>query len=149
MSGEPWPNYVRLEWDAADEEIRCPPTTHLVATVDDLTDMLNFGSEDFDGMDDKAGDEQDPPPSGHWTATSSYDICIWWTPLNKPMARRKRRMTPPRSNPSANVSGAALSPTTVRVAIPAQEIITLRIAPTITTIPSSTAKSWRTNKLAL
>ena len=28
LSGEPWPNYVRLEWDADDEEIRAhsPPT---------------------------------------------------------------------------------------------------------------------------
>ena len=57
LSGEPWPNYVRLEGDADDAEIRCPPTTHLVATVDDLTDMLDFGSEDFDGTDDEAGDE--------------------------------------------------------------------------------------------
>ena len=45
LSGEPWPNYVRLEWDADDEEIRCPPTTHLVAIVDDLTDMLDFDYE--------------------------------------------------------------------------------------------------------
>ena len=35
-----------------DEEIFCPPTTHLVATVDDLTDMLDFDSEYIDGMDD-------------------------------------------------------------------------------------------------
>ena len=27
LSGEPWPNYVRLEWDADDEEIRYPPPT--------------------------------------------------------------------------------------------------------------------------
>ena len=52
-----WPNYVQLEWEADDEEIRCPPTTHLVATVDDLTDMLDFDSEDIDGMDDDAGEE--------------------------------------------------------------------------------------------
>ena len=52
LSGEPWPNYVRLEWDADDEEIRYPPTTHLVATIDDLTDMLDFDSEDIGGMDD-------------------------------------------------------------------------------------------------
>ena len=64
LSGDPWPNYVRLEWDADDEEIRSPPTTHLVVTVDDLTDMLDFGSEDIDGMDDDAGDEQEPPPTG-------------------------------------------------------------------------------------
>ena len=74
LSGDPWPNYVRLEWDADDEEIRAPPTTHLVATVDDLTDMLAFDSKDIDAMDDDAGDEQEPPPTGRWTATSSYDI---------------------------------------------------------------------------
>ena len=45
---------------------------------------------------------------------------------------------PPRSNPSANVSGTPLSPATARAVILAQEIITLRIAPKTTTIPSST-----------
>ena len=70
---DPWPNYVWLEWDADDEEIRSPHTTHLVATVDDLTDMLDFGSEDIDGMDDDAGDEQEPPPPHHM-------IYTWWTP---------------------------------------------------------------------
>ena len=28
LSGESWPNYVRQDWDADDEEIRGPPTTH-------------------------------------------------------------------------------------------------------------------------
>ena len=42
--------------------------------------MLNFGSEDIDGMDDDAGDEQEPPPIGRWTATSSYDIYMVDTP---------------------------------------------------------------------
>ena len=74
LSGDPWPNYVRPEWGADDEEIRSPPTTHLVSTVDGLTDMLDFGSEDIDGMDDNAGDEQEPLPTEHWTTTSSYDI---------------------------------------------------------------------------
>ena len=32
-----------------------PPTTHLVATIDDLTDMLDFDSEDIDGMDGDVG----------------------------------------------------------------------------------------------
>ena len=27
LSGDSWPNYVRLEWDADDEEIRSPPPT--------------------------------------------------------------------------------------------------------------------------
>ena len=80
LSGEPWPNYVRLEWDADDEEIRCPPTTHLVATVGDLTDMLDFDSEDINGMDDDAGDEKEPHPTGHWTATSSHDVYMVDTP---------------------------------------------------------------------
>ena len=80
LSEDSWPNYVRLEWEADDEEIRSPPTTHLIATVDDLTDMLDFGSEDIDGMDDDAGEEQEPPPTGRLIATSSYDIYMVDTP---------------------------------------------------------------------
>ena len=80
LSGEPWPNYVRLEWDADDKEIRYPPTTHLVANVDDLTDMLDLDSKDINGMDDDAGDKQEPPPIGRWTSTSSYDIYMVDTP---------------------------------------------------------------------
>ena len=57
LSGGSWPNYVRPDWDADDEEICRPPTTHLVAIVDDLTDMLDFDSEDINGMDDDEGDE--------------------------------------------------------------------------------------------
>ncbi len=53
---------------------------HFIATVDDLTDMLDFNSEDIDGMDDDAGDEQEPAPTGHWKATSSYDIYMVDTP---------------------------------------------------------------------
>ena len=41
------------------------------------------------------------------------------------------------SNPSADVSGAVLSPAIAKVVIPAQEIITLRIVPKTTTFPSS------------
>ena len=47
-----------------DEEIRGPPTTHFIATVDDLTDMLDFDSEDIDGLDADEGDDQDPAPIG-------------------------------------------------------------------------------------
>ena len=35
LSGDSWPNYVRLEWEADDKEICSPPTTHLMATIDD------------------------------------------------------------------------------------------------------------------
>ena len=74
LSGESWPDYDRQDWDANGEEIRCPPTTHFVATVDNLNDMLDFDSEDIDGMDADEGDDQEPTPIGHWKATSSYDI---------------------------------------------------------------------------
>ena len=120
-----------------DEEIRRPPTTHLVATVDDLTDMLDLDSEDIDGMDDDAGNKEEPLPTGHWTATSSFDIYTWWTLPKKAMGTRQRRMTPPRSNPSAGVSGAALSLAKAKAVTPAQEIIVLWTVPKMTTIPSS------------
>ena len=35
LSGDSGPNYVRPEWEAGDEGIRCPPTTHFIATIDD------------------------------------------------------------------------------------------------------------------
>ena len=89
LSGDPWPNYVRLEWDADDEEIRSPPTTHLIATVDDLTDMLDFDSKNIDGMDDDAGEEQEPPPTGRWTATSSHTIYMVDTPKENNDEERK------------------------------------------------------------
>ena len=72
LSGRP--NYVRLKWEVDDEELRFPPTTHFAATVDDLTDMLDYDSEYIDGMDDDAREEQEPPPIGRWTTTSLYDI---------------------------------------------------------------------------
>ena len=80
LLGEPWPDYGQQDWDADNEEIRRPPTTHFVATVDDLTDMLDFDSEDNDGMDADAGDDQEPAPIGHWKATSLYDIYMVDTP---------------------------------------------------------------------
>ena len=42
--------------------------------------MLDFNSEDIDGMDDDAGELQEPPLTGRWTATSSYDIYMVDTP---------------------------------------------------------------------
>ena len=42
--------------------------------------MLDFGSEDFNNMDDEAGDEPEPPPTGRWTATSSHDVYMVDTP---------------------------------------------------------------------
>ena len=62
------------------KKFNSPPTTHFVATVDDLTDKPDFDSEDIDGMDDDAGDNQEPTPIGHWTTTSSHDVYMVDTP---------------------------------------------------------------------
>ena len=80
LSGEPWPDCGQRGWDSDDEEIQSPPTTHFVATVDDLTDMLDFDSEDIDGMDADEGDDEEPAPTRPWKATSSYDIYMVDTP---------------------------------------------------------------------
>ena len=76
------PNYVRFELEADDGEFRFPPATHFIATVEDLTDVLDYGSEHIDGMDDDADKEQgqDPPFTAHWTTTSSYDVYMVDTP---------------------------------------------------------------------
>ena len=80
LSGEPWPDYGQEGCDADDEEIQSPPTTHFVATVESLNDVLNFDSEDIDGMDDDVGDKHEPAPIRHWTATSSHDVYMVYTP---------------------------------------------------------------------
>ena len=38
--------------------------------------MLDFDSEDIDGMDVDKGDDQEPAPIGRRKATSSYDVCM-------------------------------------------------------------------------
>ena len=50
LSGGSGPNYVRPKWEAGDEGTRRPPTTHFIATIEELTDVLD--SEDIDGMDE-------------------------------------------------------------------------------------------------
>ena len=42
--------------------------------------MLDFDSDDTVGMDVGTEDDLEPPPMGHWTATSSYDIYMVDTP---------------------------------------------------------------------
>ena len=78
--------------------------------------MLDFDSEDFDGMDDEARDEQEPRPSGRWTATSSYDIYMVDTPKEgngdktaeddpskkQPKRRRQRRRSKSRHSKSSD-----------------------------------------------
>ena len=79
---EPLPNCAQPGLGAKIREFYFPHATHFIATVKDLTDMLDYASEDIDGMDDDAGDEQAqiPPFTGRWTATSSYDVYMVDTP---------------------------------------------------------------------
>ena len=42
--------------------------------------MLNFDSEDIDDMNEDAGDEQEPAPTGRRTTTSSHNIYMVDTP---------------------------------------------------------------------
>jgi len=80
LSGEPWLDYDQQGSDADDEEIQSPPTTHFVATFESLNNVLDFDSEDIDGMDDDVGDKHELAPVRHWTATSSHDVYMVDTP---------------------------------------------------------------------
>ena len=62
LAGGSQPNTIRFELDADDGEFRFPPTAHFIATVEDLTGMLDYGSDNIDGMDDDAGEEKAQNP---------------------------------------------------------------------------------------
>ena len=76
ITEEQRPNYAQPGLGAESGEFYVPATTHFITTVEDLTYMLDYDSKDIDGMDDDAGEEQaqNPPFTGRWTATSSYDV---------------------------------------------------------------------------
>ena len=79
------PRYAQPTLGAGGGEFYVPPTAHFIAIVDDLTDMLDYASEDIDGMDDDVVAEpgQNPPVTGRWTATSTYDAYMVDTPEKK------------------------------------------------------------------
>ena len=74
--------------------------------------MLDYDSEDIDGMDADEGDDEEPAPTRPWKATSSYDIYMVDTlkegdgdgtaeddPSKKqPKHRRQRRRSKSRQN---------------------------------------------------
>ena len=78
--------------------------------------MLDFDSEDIDGMDADAGDDQEPSPIGNCKATSSYDIYMVDTPKygngngtaeddpskQQPKRRRQRHRSKSRHNKSGD-----------------------------------------------
>ena len=79
--------------------------------------MLDFDSEDIDGMDDDAGDKDEPLPTGHWTTTSSYSIYMVDTPKEgngdrtteddpskkQPKRRRQRRRSKSHQGKSGDI----------------------------------------------
>ena len=79
------PNYTQHRLGAEVGEVFTPPITHLIATIEDLTDMLDYAFEDIDGMDDGVDvkQSQNPPTIGRWTATSTYDVYMVDTPEEK------------------------------------------------------------------
>ena len=81
--------------------------------------MLDLDFKDIDGKDDDAGEEQESPPIGRWTATSSYDIYMVDTPKEnngddqkdategdplekQPKRRRQRRRSKPRHSKNSD-----------------------------------------------
>ena len=57
------------------------------------TDMLDFDFEDIDGMDDDAGDKEEPLLTGHCTPTSSHDVYMVDTPKANNNEERKDAAT--------------------------------------------------------
>ena len=130
LAGDSQPNYFRSGLGADDREFCFPTATHFIDTVEDLTDTLDYDSEDIDGMDDDANEEQDqnPPFTRHWTATSSYDVYTVDTPKttndidkenpveNKPpetqqKCRRPRRRSKSRRSKDSNAgTGEDITP---------------------------------------
>ena len=70
--------------------------------------MLDYDFKDINGMDDDAGDDQEPAPTGHWKTTQTHDVYMVDTPKGsddeeqrgaakdnpadkQPKRRRKRR----------------------------------------------------------
>ena len=96
--------------------------------------MLNFDSEDIDGMDADEGDNEEPTPTRPWKATSSYDIYMVDTPKEGD-GDGTAEDDPTRNSLSAGVSDAAQNPAKANMVIPAREIIILRRVPKKT--PSS------------
>ena len=50
--------------------------------------MLDFDSEDIDGMDADEGDDEEPAPIGPWNATSSYDVYMVDAPKDDDKERK-------------------------------------------------------------
>ena len=50
---DPTPIHTQIGLEVGQEEFFVPPTTHLVATIEDLTDMLNYAYEEAENMEEE------------------------------------------------------------------------------------------------
>lgn len=59
-----------------------PPTTHFVANIEDLIDILNGMPDEAEDEEEEADDsaESRSPATGRWTTTSTYDLYMVDTP---------------------------------------------------------------------
>ena len=95
--------------------------------------MLDYDSEDIDGMDDNAGEEQaqSPPHTDRWAATSTYDI--YMVDISKDDGedggRDRLRTIMLINHRSGGISGAVQNHAVTKKAIPAPEKIILRRTP--------------------
>ena len=109
-----------------------PPATHFIATVDYLIDVLDYGSEDIDGMDDDADNEQGQDPHSLDVGRPLLRTTYTWLIHPKDMATTKKsriRTNPLRRSPSAGAPNAVLSLVAQRMATLAPEKIALWATP--------------------
>jgi len=111
IAEESLPNYGQPILGAESKEFYVTPATHFIATVEDLSDMLDYTSEDIDGMDDDA--EEEPLP---------HMMCTWWTYPNRMtamMGRVSSRTSLLRHHQSIDVSDTARNCVAKKIVIPA------------------------------
>ena len=74
ITDSPPSNFDQIGLEANQGEFYVPPITHFIATVEDLTDMLDYASEETDDMDEDvnattyAAPSLATPTTGRWTA---------------------------------------------------------------------------------
>ena len=59
-------NYAQPGLGAESGQFYVPPTTHFIATIEDLTDMLDYGSEDIDDMERRCRRGAGPKSAVYW-----------------------------------------------------------------------------------
>lgn len=88
--------YDRISESLGKVDFFDPPTTHIVANVEDLTDDMEGTVDETEDMDEEIGESADNPPtattpSGNWMATSTYDIYMVDTPCASGKGRAKKK----------------------------------------------------------